>query len=210
MGIGNITTGASTGFKGGLLNQPITGENAVGYKILTAANWTTFDVNDFVELIVGAAAEMKQSLRFNRDYFPNTCAIPPKLWSELQKAAVVGAVGSSDGTGIAMSNFEYVRRELRNRLGIDVEFVELPYLDAGAKTTQGFPIEQSGVGLTGRIVLYRNDEKVFKMPITMALTGGAALPSPTEDGIRKNYVAFAGPPLVMYPEAIYYIDNKAA
>jgi hypothetical protein len=210
LGIGNITSGSSTGFKGGLLNQPITGDGAVGYSILTDAQWSTYTVNDFVEMVVGAAAKMKQSLRFNRDYFPNKCLIPPTLWTHLQKAAVVGALGAADGTGIAMSNFEYVRRELKNRLGVDVEFVELPYLDAGAETTQGFPIEVSGVGLTGRVILYRHDEKVFKMPITMALTGGAALPSPTEDGIRKNYVAFAGPPLVIYPEAIYYIDNKAA
>lgn len=210
LGIGNITSGSSTGFKGGLLNQPITGDGAVGYKALTAAQWTAFDVNDFVEMLVGVAGEMKETLRYNRDYFPNKVLIPPTLWTQLQKAAVVGSVGSSDGTGVVTSNFEYVRRELRNRLGIDVEFVELPYLDAGAKSTKGFPIEAAGANSTGRIVMYRHDEKIFKMPITMALTGGAALPSPTEDGIRKNYVAFAGPPLVMYPEAIYYIDNKGA
>jgi hypothetical protein len=208
LGIGNITSSSSTGFRGGLLNQPVTGDGAVGYTLRTV-DWDTIDVNGFVDMFVETVGKMKQSLRYNRDFFPNTCAMGPKLWTLLQKAAVVGTVGASDGTGIAMSNLEYIRREVRNRISMDVDFIELPYLDEGAEATQGFPIEQSGANSNGRVVIYRNDEKVFKMPITMALTGGAALPSPTEDGIRKNYVAFAGPPLVMYPEAIYYIDNAA-
>ena len=205
LGVAGITT-SSDAFKGGLLNQPTT---LVGYEALTDAQWTTYDVNNFVDMFVGAVATMKKDLRFNRDFFPNKVLVPPTLMTAMQAAALVGDLGSS-GAGIATSIFEYIRQEVRNRLSIDVTFEELPYLDAGAIATDGFFVEQSGANSTGRVVIYRQDEKVIKLPITMGLTGGAALPSPTEDGIRKNYVAFVGPLLVVYPETIYYIDNKAA
>ena len=205
LGVAGITT-SSDAFKGGLLNQPTT---LVGYEALTVAQWTTYDVNEFVDMFVGAVAKMKKDLRFNRDFFPNKVLVPPTLMTAMQAAALVGDLGSS-GAGIATSIFEYIRQEVRNRLSIDVTFEELPYLDAGAIATDGFFVEQSGANSTGRVVIYRQDEKVIKLPITMGLTGGAALPSPTEDGIRKNYVAFVGPLLVVYPETIYYIDNKAA
>jgi hypothetical protein len=208
IGIAGITT-SSAAFKGGLLNQPVTGDNAVGYQALTAAQWTTFDVNDFVNMFVGAITQMQKDLRFNRDYLPNKVLIPPTLMTALQNAALVGDLGDG-GVGVATSIFEYIRREIQNRLQIDVTFDLLPYLDAGASSTDGFFVEVAGANATGRVVIYRQDEKVIKLPITMALTGGAALPSPTEDGIRKNYVAFAGPLLTVYPETIYYIDNKAA
>jgi hypothetical protein len=206
LGIAGITT-SSDAFKGGLLNQPTA---LVGYEALTDAQWTTYDVNDFVGMFVGAVAQMKQDLRFNRDFFPNKVLVPPTLMTAMQNAALVGELAAGTGAGVATSIFEYIRQEVRNRLSIDVVFEELPYLDAGAAATQGFFVEQAGANSTGRVVIYRQDEKVIKLPITMALTGGAALPSPTEDGIRKNYVAFAGPLLVVYPETIYYIDNKAA
>lgn len=205
LGIAGITT-SSDAFKGGLLNQPTT---SVGYTALTDAQWSTYDVNDFVDMFVGAVAQMKQDLRFNRDFLPNKVLVPPTLMTAMQAAALVGDLGSS-GAGIATSIFEYIRREVQNRLSVDVTFEELPYLDNGAIATNGFFVEEDGANSTGRVVIYRQDERVIKLPITMALTGGAALPSPTEDGIRKNYVAFAGPLLVVYPETIHYIDNKAA
>jgi hypothetical protein len=208
IGIAGITTG-SAAFKGGLLNQPVSGDGAVGYQALTDAQWTTYDVNDFVNMFVGAITQMQKDLRFNRDYLPNKVLIPPTLMTALQNAALVGDLGDG-GVGVATSIFEYIRREIQNRLQIDVTFDLLPYLDAGAVATDGFFVEVAGANDTGRVVIYRQDEKVIKLPITMALTGGAALPSPTEDGIRKNYVAFAGPLLTVYPETIYYIDNKAA
>lgn len=205
LGIAGITA-SSDAFKAGLLNQPTT---LVGYEALTDAQWTTYDVNNFVDMFVGAVAKMKKDLRFNRDFFPNKVLVPPTLMTAMQAAALVGDLGTG-GAGIATSIFEYIRQEVRNRLSIDVTFEELPYLDAGSIATDGFFVEEAGANDTGRVVIYRQDEKVIKLPITMGLTGGAALPSPTEDGIRKNYVAFAGPLLVVYPETIYYIDNKAA
>ncbi len=205
--IGDITT-STANFKPGLLNIPTT--SGIYYKALTAEQWSAHDVKEMTDTFVTAVATMKLNVRYNRDYFPNTVAVPPTLWTKLQEPAVLGDVSSSGGAGVAMSIMAYIKKAIEDRLQISVVFEELPYLDAGAIATNGFPIEASGANSTGRIVIYRKDEKILKLPITMALTGGATLPSPTEDGLRKNYVAFAGPILVVYPEAIGYIDNKTS
>ena len=205
--IGDITT-STTNFKPGLLNIPTTA--GIYYKALTAQVWTSDDVAELTSTFVTAVATMKLNLRYNRDFFPNTVLVPPTLWTKMQEPAVLGDVSSSGGAGVAMSIMAYVKKAIEERLQISVTFEELPYLDAGALATNGFPIEASGANSNGRAVIYRKDEKVIKLPISMALTGGATLPSPTEDGLRKNYVAFAGPILIVYPEAIGYIDNKTA
>lgn len=207
VGIADITT-STDNFKPGLLNMPTT--SGIYYKALSSADWASYGVEDWTSLFLTAIGTMKMNLRFNRDYFPNTVLVGPDVWSAMQVPAVVGDVSTSGGAGIAMSIMDYVRKQINERLQIQVAFEELPYLQAGAEATNGFPIEQSGANSKGRIVVYRKDEKVIKLPITMALTGGATLPSPTEDGLRKNYVAFAGPLLVVYPEAIGYLDNDSA
>ena len=208
VGIADITT-ATDNFKPGLLNMPTT--SGIYYNTLSSANWDNYTVSSWTSLFLTAIGQMKMNLRFNRDYFPDTVLLPPDVWSLMQQPAVVGAIGAvTTGTGIAVSIMEYVKKQINDRLQIQVNFEELPYLQTGASSTNGFPVEEDGANNEGRIVIYRKDEKVIKLPITMALTGGATLPSPTEDGLRKNYVAFAGPLLVVYPEAIGYLDNDTA
>ena len=206
--IGDITT-STDNFYPGLLNIPVTGEG-IYYKAETSEAWSAHDISEWTTLFVTAVATMKKNLRYQRDYFPNTVLLPPTVWTLMQAPAVLGDVASSGGAGIAKSILEYVQMQIKSRLQIEVNFVELPYLDANAESTDGFFVEQSGANSTGRIVIYRKDEKVMKLPIAMPLTGGAALPSPTEAGIRKNYLAFAGPLAIVYPEAIGYIDAKAS
>ena len=203
--IGDITT-ATSNFFPGLLNIPITGEG-IGYKTLSGATWTAYTVSQWTDLFLTEIANQKKAVRYNRDYFIDTILLPPTAWTAMQAPAVVGS--GTEQSGLAVSIMEYVTKEINRRLGLIVEFVELPYLDAGAIATDGFFVEASGANSTGRIVMYRKDEKVLKMPITMPLTGGATLPSPTEGGLRKNYVAFASPLALIYPEAIVYIDNDA-
>lgn len=205
VGIADITT-ATDNFKPGLLNMPTT--SGIYYNALSSVDWANYTVSNWTSLFLTAIGQMKMNLRFNRDYFPDTVLLPPEVWSLMQQPAVVGAIGAvTTGTGIAVSIMEYVKKQINDRLQIQVNFEELPYLQTGASSTNGFPVEEDGANNEGRIVIYRKDEKVIKLPITMALTGGATLPSPTEDGLRKNYVAFAGPLLVVYPEAIGYLDN---
>lgn len=208
VGIADITT-ATDNFKPGLLNMPTT--SGIYYNALSSANWTNYTVSSWTSLFLTAIGQMKMNLRFNRDYFPDTVLLPPNVWSLMQQPAVIGAIGAvTTGAGVAVSIMEYVKKQINDRLQIQVNFEELPYLQTGASSTNGFPVEEDGANNEGRIVIYRKDEKVIKLPITMALTGGATLPSPTEDGLRKNYVAFAGPLLVVYPEAIGYLDNDTA
>lgn len=206
VGIADITTSTSNFFPG-LLNIPTTGSGI--YYAASSADWDTLDISGINTLFLTAVASMKRNVRYNRDFFPNTIVIGPALWTLMQAPALVGATGTASDVGVVTSIMQYVQREIKNRLQVEVEYVELPYLDAGAEATHGFPIEASGANSNGRVVIYRKDEKVFKMPITMALTGGAMAYSPTEDGYRKTYVAFAGPLAIVYAEAIGYIDNAA-
>lgn len=207
VGIGDITTSKST-FHPGLLNIPVSGEG-IYYKEDSTA-WASHTISTWTTLFITAARTMKQNLRYQRDFFPNKVVLPPSVWTLLSQPAVLGDVASSGGAGIAMSIMEYIQKEINKTLQMDIEFVELPYLDDGAEDDLGFFIEQDGANGTGRIVMYRKDEKVIKMPIAMPLTGGALLPSPTEAGIRKNYLAFIGCPAIVYPEAIGYIDAKSS
>ena len=206
--IGDITT-STDNFHPGLLNIPVSGAG-IYYSIGTSEQWSAHDIKEWTTKIVTAVATMKKNLRYQRDYFPNKVLLPPTVWTLMQTPAVLGDVASSGGAGIAMSILEYIQMQVKKRLQVDVEFVELPYLDSGAVDDDGFFVEEDGAGSAGRIVIYRKDEKVMKLPIAMPLTGGAALPSPTEAGIRKNYLAFAGPLAIVYPESIGYLDNKAA
>lgn len=201
--IGDITTSTSN-FYPGLLNIAVSGAG-IYYRILTSEQWSSHDIDEWTYDFITAVATMKKNLRYQRDYFPNTILLPPTVWTLLQKKAVIGT-----DAGIALSILEYIQRQIKARLQIDVTFVELPYLDKNAVSSDGFFVEEDGAGSAGRIVIYRNDEKCIKLPIAMPLTGGAALPSPTEAGIRKNYLAFAGPLAIVYPETIGYIDNKSA
>lgn len=204
--IGDITTSTDNFFPG-ILNIPTSGAG-IYYKAITDAQWSTYGITDWTTLFITAVATMKQNVRYQRDYFINTIALPPTVWTLLQAPAVIGS--GTEQSGLAVSIMEYITKEINRRLQVEVNFVELPYLDAGAKTNLGFFIEESGANSTGRILLYRKDEKVSKLPIAMPLTGGAMLPSPTEGGFRKNYLAFVGPLALVYPESYGYIDNKAA
>ena len=206
--IGDITT-STDNFHPGLLNIPVSG-SGIYYTIGTSEQWASHDIKEWTAKIVTAVGTMKKNLRYQRDYFPNRIALPPSVWTLMQNPAVLGDVASSGGAGVAMSILAYIQKAVKDRLQIDVEFVELPYLDTGAVSNDGFFVEEDGAGSAGRIVIWRKDSKVIKLPIAMPLTGGAALPSPTEAGIRKNYLAFVGPLAIVYPESIGYIDNKAA
>lgn len=205
-GISDITSSTSNFFPG-LLNIPASA--GIGYTAEASEQWSAHDVSEWTTRMVGIIESMKRAVRYNRDFYPNTILIGPDVWTLLAQPAVIGALGSADGAGIATSIMQYIQREIKNRLQVDIDYVELPYLQAGSMATYGFPIEASGENSTGRIVFYRKDEKVIKLPITMALTGGAMAYSPTEDGYRKVYLAFGGPLAIVYPETIHYLDNKA-
>lgn len=205
IGIAGITT-ASAGFQPGLLNIPTTGYG-INYTDLAAVDWATYDVNDWINALIGMTATIKNKVRQDDSFYPDTVLISPAALTQMQKAAVVGNVDTSSGTGVATSILTYVETQIKARTsGVSLNIVELPYLQANA-TTEGYPVKASGVNNKDRIVMYRNSAKAFYLPLTMTLTGGVAAWSPTEDAVRKNYLAFIGTIMLLYPESIGYIDN---
>ena len=204
--IGDITTSTSN-FYPGLFNIATSGAG-ITYKAEATTAWASLTTSGWTTNLLAIIKSMKKAVRYNRDYYPNTVLIPPTAWDYLQAPAVIGS--GTEQAGLAVSILDYVTKQIKLRLGVEVEFIEMPYLDPNAQSTDGFWVEASGANSTGRMVFYRKDEKVIKLPIAMPLTGGATLPSPTEGGIRKNFLAFAGPLAIVYPETISYYDNKGA
>jgi len=207
-GINGITS-SSDNFAGGLLNQDYT-NGYVGHDT-ASADWSTWDVEDFINKFIEIFTELRVLNRFTAELIPDTVAFPTELWTRFAQPAVVGTVGASSGAGVATSIFDYLKQQIRNVLGRDVNFVELPYLSKNADadyTTAG--IVANGANETGRIVFYKNSERALRMHVTMPLVGGALAYSPTEFGYRQNHIAVVSTPLIVYPTTIYYLDNASA
>ena len=206
-GITGITS-ASTKFFGGLLNQDTS--EVVGYEVATT-DWNTWDVEDFINYFVRIISYLVVLNRFASEVVPDSILFPTELWERFTQPAVVGTVGASSGAGVITSILDYIQKQLQVRTGRRFNFVELPYLSKNATkdyTTAG--IVANGETEEGRIVFYRNSERVLRMNITMPLVGGALLPSPTEFGYRQNHIAVVSTPMVIYPTSIYYLDNFAS
>lgn len=207
-GINGITS-SSDNFAGGLLNQDYT-NGYVGQEVADT-DWSTWDVEDFINKFIEIFTELRVLNRFTAELIPDTVAFPTELWTRFAQPAVVGTVGASSGAGVATSIFDYLKQQIRNVLGRDVNFVELPYLSKNADadyTTAG--IVANGANETGRIVFYKNSERALRMHVTMPLVGGALAYSPTEFGYRQNHIAVVSTPLIVYPTTIYYLDNASA
>jgi uncharacterized repeat protein (TIGR02543 family) len=205
-GITGITS-ASDKFYGGLLNQDTT--EVVGYEV-AESDWNSWDVEDFINYFVRIISYLVVLNRFAAEIVPDTILFPTELWERFTQPAVVGTVGAASGAGVITSILDYIQRQLQVRTGRRFNFVELPYLSRNATkdyTTAG--IVANGETEEGRIVFYRNAEKVLRMNITMPLVGGALLPSPTEFGYRQNHIAVVSTPMFIYPTSIYYLDNFA-
>jgi hypothetical protein len=87
-------------------------------------------------------------------------------------------------------------------------FEVLPYISPTA-TFAGFDpvLNEDGTNNTGRLVLYRQDPYVMRSRLALDLTPGALVYDPANNGMRRNYIAFIGSPLVFYPTAVRYTDN---
>ena len=202
LGIGGINAN-STSFAPGLLNNPNFGAEEV------ESDWLYWGIDDFINHFVRIITDLVTLNRWAADVIPDTVLFPPELWERFTQPAVVGAVGAANGTGVVTSNFDYLKAQLRARTGRDFNFIELPYLSINADenyTTAG--IVAKGEENSGQIIFYRNSDKVFRMPITMPLIGGALQPSPTEFGYRQNFLAVVGTPMFIYPTAFYRLYNK--
>lgn len=201
-GINGITP-LSPDFAGGLLNA-----TGIGSEV-TLSDWADWGVEEFITNFVRIITHLVVLNRWAVDIIPDTVLFPPELWERFSQPAVVGTVGQANGTGVVTSIFDYIKSQLRERTRRDFNFIELPYISAKADenyTTAG--IVAKGEENGGQIIFYRNSERVFRMPITMPLIGGALQPSPTEFGYRQNFLAVVGTPMFIFPTAFYKLHNK--
>mgnify|MGYP001042891264 CR=1 FL=1 len=170
--------------------------------------WEEFDLNDWVEFVIGKLTQHLVAVQFDRTKAINLIAVPTALFAIWSKAAVVGAIGGANGTGVVTSIREYLLREINYRLNATVQIVEIPYLDVDViadKTTAR--IKANGTNSNGRMVFMRSDETVIRTHVPLPLTGGQLAWSPTEDAYRQNHTAVISVPLVLYPETLFYVDN---
>ena len=201
-GIAGITT-SSPQFSPGLLNNPDVGSREVAF------DWSEWDVHDATEEIIDVISHLRVINRYDDDLVPNTLLLPTEIFTLWAKPAVIGGVQQIGGAGIAMSIFDYIKDQVRNRTGIEIYIHELPYLNKEATvdtTTAG--IVANGENGDGQIIFYRNSDKAFRMPITMPLIGGALNYSPTEFGYRQNFLAVVATPLFVYPTSIFRLYNN--
>lgn len=200
-GIDGITK-ASPEFVGGLLNQPST----VAMNEYYGADWfTDFSVETFTSKILELINKIKVNTMGDVSKYPNMMLVGSDIWQALLQPAVVGAVGSANGTGVVVSIYEYLQRQISAVTGQPFLIQENFYLNKDANensTTAG--IVANGDNGSGMIVIYRYDEAVMRNHIPLPLTGGSMFP--TASGYQQNHIAIATPTLVIYP-TIGYLHN---
>lgn len=201
LGINGITE-SSANFEGGLLNaKGVVEEDA-------STDWSTWGIEDFITEFVKIFTNLLTLNRFDQTIVADTVVFPPELWERFAQPAVVGTVGTANGTGVVTSVIEYLKQQLKIRVKRDINFVELPYISKEATetyTTAG--IVAKGKNGTGQIIFYRNSDKVLRMPIPMPLIGGPLQPSPTEDGLRQNFLSVVATPMFVYPTSVCRLSN---
>lgn len=176
----------------GLLNNPnVVAEDAPKkFAEMTGA--------ETVELITGKIISMYEEMAFDGRLLPNRLLVPASTFKKLVlPLAVAGESGGAATTGT--STLEYIKNAIRNSLpeeNVEVSILPLPYL------------VNAGKAATGRMVLYKYDPEVVRMPVGMDLTRGATMFDPSSVSVKTFYHAFLGEPQFIYESAIRYIDNK--
>lgn len=198
-GINGITNASPT-FQAGLFNQRVS-DGAVIVKQFDK-NWSEYDINDFVKTLVDGAEDVKRNLAFNPLWYPNTTAIPPKMWAKLLQPVVLNATATT-AVAVAMNYVQYIEEMLTKAYGKKHIIVENPYLDADDVNNGTFADIKAG-GEYGKIVQYLNDERAMRFNITLPLTGGATYM--TDNGYNQNFLSILTPLLVIYPTIIYFTN----
>lgn len=176
----------------GLLNNPNVqaDEASKSFESMTGA--------EMVELITGKIISMYEEMAFDGRLLPNRLLVPAATFKKLVlPLAVAGESGGAATTGV--STLEYIKNAIRSSLpeeSVEVSILPLPYL------------VNAGANAKGRMVLYKYDPEVARMPIGMDLTRGATMFDPSAVAVKTFYHAFLGEPQFIYDTAIRYIDNK--
>jgi len=202
----------SSGMARGLINQASTAltitdlESTTAYT-LTKKKLELLTTDELVEVIIGEYNAYADAVVYQEDKLPNKWLIWPKLFAALVKPAHI----TSSGT-VFKSHLEYLKAQLNEVSqgygGPEVMIEVLPYLQPASETTNfDSLLIEDGTNDTGRSILYRQDPYLLRSRLALDLTPGALIYDPSNNGMRRNYIAFIGTPLVFYPTAIRYIDN---
>lgn len=207
------TTSDNVGMARGLLNLTTgVGGDAVLVD-LDASDYTTKYFEDMTtpeltEVLVTEYTKHAESIAFDSQKLANKILFYPSLYAKLTKPAIINSAGGT----VYRSHLEYIKaqiEEINKAYGGDgVMFDVLPYLAPTSENTVFDPLLMSpGTNGTGRIVIYRQDPYVLRTRLALDLTPGAIVFDPANNGMRRNYIAFVGTPIVFYPGIVRYIDN---
>lgn len=205
---GTVVDGS--GMARGLIN--LTSDDADIIDLETNANITStikkmefMPTNDLVDVFVGEYSRFAESVVFQADKLPNKWLLYPSLFAKLTKPAYLTSAGT-----VFKSHLEYIKAQLNELAqaygGPQVMFDVLPYIAPSGQFTNFDPVlNEDGTNNTGRTILYRQDAQILRSRLALDLTPGAIVYDPANNGMRRNYVAFVGTPLVFYK--LRYIDN---
>lgn len=200
----------ASGMARGLIN--LTSDDADIIDLETNTNITStikkmeyMPTDDLVDVFVGEYSRFAESVVFQADKLPNKWLLYPSLFAKLTKPAYLTSAGT-----VFKSHLEYIKAQLNEIAqaygGPQVMFDVLPYIAPTAEFTNFDPIlNEDGTNNTGRTILYRQDAQILRSRLALDLTPGAIVYDPANNGMRRNYVAFVGTPLVFYK--LRYIDN---
>jgi len=210
-GIDGTTTDAATMARG-LLNlasdeATTTDLETTTVYTLTHKKFENMTTNELVTVFVGEYSAYAKAVVYQQDKLPNKWLLYPELFAQLTKPAYI----TSSGT-VFKSHLEYLKSQIAEVAqvygGPDVMFEVLPYISAAANFAGFDPVlNEPGTNDTGRTILYRQDPYLLRSRLALDLTPGALVYDAANNGMRRNYIAFIGTPLVFYPTAVRYIDN---
>ena len=152
---------------------------------------------EIVSAITGAILESYSEMAFDSRYLPDRLLVDPAIYKKLVlPLAVVGESGSTATTGVSV--LQYLKQAISNTVAeenISVAILPLPYLATAGEAGKG------------RMVLYKYDSDVLRLPIGMDLTRGATLFDISSVSTKTLYTAFIGELQILRKVAIRYIDN---
>lgn len=152
---------------------------------------------EIVSAITGAILDTYSEMAFDARYLPDRLLVDPAIYKKLVlPLAVIGESGATATTGVSV--LQYLKQAISNTVAeenISVAILPLPYLAT------------AGTAGTGRMVLYKYDSDVLRLPIGMDLTRGATLFDISSVSTKTLYTAFIGELQILRKVAIRYIDN---
>jgi hypothetical protein len=207
---GTLTDGAT--MARGLINLGSTDATTIDLETttiytLTHKKFENMTTTEMVNVFVGEYSAYAKAVVYQQDKLPNKWLIYPELFAVLTRPAYI----TSSGT-VFKSHLEYLKAQIKEVAqmynGPEVMFEVLPYLSAAANFSGFDPVlNEPGTNDTGRLALYRQDPYVLRSRLALDLTPGALIYDPANNGMRRNYIAFIGTPLVFYNTAVRYTDN---